>query len=238
MESSEGIYAPDRVRQLFDRMSESYERMNYLTSFGFSIRWREQFVRKLPGSDEPLKIIDLMTGMGETWSGVRHRYPNAQLCGLDFSSAMLKHAERRNRRHVSGPVLLIQQDVLRNELSSAEFDRVFCAFGLKTFNEEQLHRLAEEVKRILKPGGGFSFIEVSKPKGALLDLLYCFHLKHVVPVVGKLMLGGPAEYRLLWKYTVAYGTSERAAEIFRSKGMKVSYDTYFHGCATGFHGSV
>lgn len=238
MGSSEGIYAPERVRQLFDRMSGSYERMNYLTSFGFSIRWREQFVRKLPASDEPLMIIDLMTGMGETWSGVRHRYPKARLSGLDFSSAMLEHAERRNRRQGPQHVRLIQQDVLRNELPSGGFDRVFCAFGLKTFNEAQLHRLADEVKRILRPGGWFSFIEVSRPKGAFLEPLYRLHLKHVVPLVGKLMLGGPAEYRLLWRYTDAYGDSERAAEIFRSKGMKVFYDTYFHGCATGFHGTV
>lgn len=40
------IYNPDFVRELFDSMSKSYERMNYITSFGFSERWRRSCVRQ------------------------------------------------------------------------------------------------------------------------------------------------------------------------------------------------
>lgn len=41
------IYDPQFVKNLFNTMSGSYERMNYITSFGFSIRWRKQFLRSL-----------------------------------------------------------------------------------------------------------------------------------------------------------------------------------------------
>ena len=34
------LYDPDYVRSLFDEMAD--ERMNYVTSFGFSARWRRQ----------------------------------------------------------------------------------------------------------------------------------------------------------------------------------------------------
>lgn len=46
-------------------MSGSYERMNYITSFGFSIRWRKQFLNKLGKSEQPLEVIDLLSGLGE-----------------------------------------------------------------------------------------------------------------------------------------------------------------------------
>lgn len=41
----ENIYDPEFVKGLFNRMSNSYERMNFITSFGFSIRWRRQFLK-------------------------------------------------------------------------------------------------------------------------------------------------------------------------------------------------
>lgn len=52
------IYDPDYVKNLFNQMSNSYERMNYITSFGFSIRWRKQFLQKLGDSQKELNVID------------------------------------------------------------------------------------------------------------------------------------------------------------------------------------
>lgn len=46
------IYEPEFVKNLFDKMSSSYENMNYITSFGFSIRWRKQFLSKLGRSNK------------------------------------------------------------------------------------------------------------------------------------------------------------------------------------------
>ncbi len=64
------IYEADYVRQLFDEMSESYDRVNYLTSFGFSQRWRRQCVEHaLIQSGET--VHDLMCGMGECWGYMR-----------------------------------------------------------------------------------------------------------------------------------------------------------------------
>ena len=40
----ERIYDPKFVEALFDKMSNSYSKMNYITSFGFSERWRRQCV--------------------------------------------------------------------------------------------------------------------------------------------------------------------------------------------------
>ncbi|WP_313578987.1 class I SAM-dependent methyltransferase [Chishuiella sp.] len=61
------IYEPEFVKNLFDKMSSSYENMNYITSFGFSICWRKQFLSKLGRSNKKLNIIDLLSGLGENW---------------------------------------------------------------------------------------------------------------------------------------------------------------------------
>ncbi|MEZ4904035.1 MAG: class I SAM-dependent methyltransferase [Spirosomataceae bacterium] len=69
------IYSTEFVKELFNKMSSSYERMNYITSFGFSIRWRTQFLEKFKATNEKVQVIDLLSGMGETWGGIKNKFP-------------------------------------------------------------------------------------------------------------------------------------------------------------------
>lgn len=232
----DNIYSPIFVKGLFDRMSSSYERMNYITSFGFSIRWRTQFLNSFEQTENKAEIIDLLTGMGETWSATKQKMPKSNLTVLDFSEGMLKYAKQKSKTKFNNEIIVLQQDVLNNDLQSNYFDFVTCAFGLKTFNAEQLNTLANETKRILKPGGQFSFIEVSKPENKILNMFYGFYLGRVIPILGKLLLGNPEEYKMLWKYTSEFENAKQAKEIFSKVGLKTNYSSYFYGCATGFYG--
>lgn len=233
---SENIYNPEYVKRLFDQMSSSYERMNYITSFGFSIRWRTQFLDVFRPIPPKAEIIDLLTGMGETWSAIRRKFPDAQLTVLDFSEGMLNYARQKSSNKFNNQITVIQQDVLQNQLPDNYYDLVTCAFGLKTFNAEQLAILAAETRRILKPGGQFSFVEVSKPDNPILKFLYTFYLKYAIPVLGRLLLGNPEEYRMLWQYTNSFRNARNAALIFERAGLEVHSISYFFGCATGLYG--
>ncbi len=208
------IYEPEFVEELFNKMSNSYERMNYITSFGFSIRWRKQFLKPFPPSQESHQILDLLSGMGETWGTIHQKFPNAKITALDFSEGMIRFAKNRNEKHYKGEVTILKQDVLKNQLESNSYDYVFCGFGLKTFDDAQLEILASEVKRILKPNGKFSFIDVSEPNPFLLNLFYRFYLKNLIPILGKLFLGSPETYQMLWKYTTQFQNAKKAHLIF------------------------
>ena len=231
------IYNPDYVRDIFNRMSGFYERVNYVTSFGFSIRWRRQFVQALAPGTEKLRVIDLMTGMGESWKNIYKHYPNCELTALDFAENMLLCANQRNARHFAGDVRVINQDILQNTLPSNHYDRVFCCYGLKTFNDTQVEIVIREIHRILKPGGHFSCVEVSVPNCKLLRALYGFYLGRVIPVFGWLLLGNPYEYRMLWKYTTRFRNATSVQETFGKAGLRAEYKSYFFGCATGLYGT-
>lgn len=217
-------------------MCGSYERMNYITSFGFSIRWRIEFLKPIKSTNDAVEIIDLLTGMGETWNAARNQFPNANVTALDFSSEMLKKAHLKNEKHFGGHVTLLQQDILSNQLPGNYFDVVICSFGLKTFDQQQLEVLAKETKRILKRGGQFSFIEVSKPGNSVLNLLYGFYLQNIIPILGRLFLGNPSEYRMLWRYMDKFHDAKSTSKIFRKQGLFTINHSYFYGCATGFSG--
>lgn len=232
----DNIYNPDYVKGLFNRMSASYERVNFITSFGFSIRWRNQFIKSFKPTNHKAEVIDLLTGMGESWTAIKKQIPNSNLTVLDFSEGMLQYAKDKSKLKFQGEILILQQDILNNELPSDYYDFVTCAFGLKTFNSEQLEKLALETNRILKVGGQFSFIEVSKPDNKILNALYGFYIGQIVPILGRVLLGNPREYRMLWQYTNKFGNAKLAADIFKNAGLKTQFTSYFYGCATGFYG--
>lgn len=94
------IYEPKFVEKLFDNMSSSYSKMNYITSFGFSERWRRQCVEEI-GIEKGKTVIDLMAGMGECWKHILKKSDsNSELISLDFSTEMIKRATETKKSSV------------------------------------------------------------------------------------------------------------------------------------------
>ncbi|WP_206365161.1 class I SAM-dependent methyltransferase [Sphingobacterium corticibacterium] len=236
MPHQDNIYEPAFVKKMFNRMSSSYERMNYITSFGFSIRWRRQFLEKLGKSNQRLNVIDLLSGLGENWTFLKRNFPNATFYALDFSDKMISRSSNKSKKLFAGDLNLLCENILQNKLESNHFDIISCAYGLKTFNEQQLEVLAGEIHRILKPDGKFSFVEVSKPSKKLLCAFYGFYLEKVIPLLGKIFLGNPHDYKMLWIYTEKYGNSDLVKRIFERNNLTVTKEKYFFGCATGISG--
>lgn len=230
------IYNPLFVQGLFDRMSRSYERMNFITSFGFSARWRRQVMALIERPTEAENVIDLMCGMGETWSHVAATFPNATLSALDYSSHMIEGAAKKNTHRFGGAFRVIHQDVLAGALATASFDVVVSAYGLKTFDAEQLRRLVDETARLLRPGGQFTYIEVTEPPNVVLRWLYDFYLSKVIPVVGVLLASDPHEYRMLWRYVREFKSGAQADAAFAHPLLVTSRRSHFFGCATSFSG--
>ncbi|WLD23906.1 class I SAM-dependent methyltransferase [Flavobacterium dauae] len=231
------IYEPEYVKQLFNQMSSSYERVNYITSFGFSIRWRKQFLNKLGKSAEKLNVLDIMSGLGENWVHLKTNFPNACFTVLDFSEQMIINSKLKANRVFGNNTEIMCANVLQSGLPDNNYDIVSCAFGLKTFNEEQFNLLAKEINRILKPGGKFTFVEVSTPDNKILSFFYSFYVGKVIPIFGKVFLGNPEDYKMLWIYTSNFKNSKKIKTIFESHGLNVNYSDYFFGCASGINGN-
>lgn len=236
MQKNINIYEPEFVKNLFNQMSSSYDRMNFITSFGFSILWRKQFINKIDHSNNEIKVLDLLSGLGENWNILIKKYPNAEFIGLDFSDEMVTKSREKSLKKFGNSFKVLQQNILKNKLRSNQFDRIYSAFGLKTFNEDQLNILAENLNRILKKDGQFSFIEISKPKNPILLFLYSFYLGKMIPILGKLFLGNPDDYKMLWTYTENFKDCTVTKNIFEKHNLEIEYHEYFWGCATGITG--
>jgi len=217
-------------------MSSSYSKMNYITSFGFSERWRRQCVEEI-GIEKGKTVVDLMTGMGECWKHILKKSDkNSKLIGLDFSTEMINRAKKNKGKFKKSKIEILKENVFKNSIENETVDFVISGFGLKTFNDEQLEKLATEIDRILKPNGEFSLIDVSVPNSKLLKPFYIFYLKQIIPILGKIFLGSPETYKMLGVYTEEFGNSKNVYQIFNRPEFKVEYVEYFYGCATGIKG--
>ena len=228
----EDIYSFEFLKALFDEMSGSYDRVNYITSFGFSWRFRRQFVEHAnlePGH----AVCDLMCGRGECWPFILERIGEGRLVALDLSPGMLEGAHERRRRLPQRAVEVREGNALATGLADNSMDRVLIAFGLKTLAPELREGLAAELFRVVRPGGVVSLIEMSEPRGWALRPVFMWYLKRVVPVLGRLLLGNPHNYRMLGVYTERFQGCEPVVEVMRAAGFDAGLVSYFHGCATG-----
>lgn len=230
------IYNTEYVEKLFDEMSGTYEKVNYVTSFGFSKRWRKWFVENAavkPG----MTICDLMCGMGECWKPIAESLKNdGRLIAVDLSGGMLKGAENRIGKFPALEIKLEKQNALSSTIKNESVDCVISAFGIKTFSDEQKAVLVSEIWRILKPQGTFSLVEVSVPDKRLLKFFYMFYLKRVIPLIGLAFLGNAENYRMLGVYTEKFENCKIMQNILEKQGFRVNYHDYFFGSATGISG--
>ena len=231
------IHDSGYVRDLFDRVAATYGYANYLASFGFTERWRNRCIDNLGRMAEGAVGFDLMCGRGETWTQLLRKHAGiAKLTGLDISPAMIEGARAQATRLGTAKVDLLQQDVFDNTIESGSADFVVSTFGVKTFDPEQLRQLAAQIGRILKPGGCFSLIEVSEPRGWFLRPLYMFYLRRAMPIIEKLFLGYSYGFSMIGIYVAQFGDCRELQQHLQAAGLTADFRSYFFGCASGLVG--
>ncbi len=63
------------------------------------------------------------------------------------------------------------------------------------------------------------------------------YLKTVIPILGRILLGNPDNYRMLGVYTERFGSCRGLVKVLSEAGLEATYGESFFGCATGVFGS-
>lgn len=221
------------VQSLFDQMGPTYSVMNVVTSFGFSEFWRWRCARNAKirsGS----RVCDMMAGSGECWRYISGR--ETAIVSVDFSEYMVSRQMRRKEKGVRN-IVICEENAVATSIADASVDHVVSAFGLKTLGQTDLRALAQEIRRILKPGGTFSLLEISCPEIPLLRPVYLFYLSRIIPIFGKLCLGDIESYRMLGRYTVEFDSCRKLIPVFEQANLEVRLRNHFFGCATSLVGT-
>ena len=137
------------VRRAFDAASNGYE-----SAAGVPREIRARLLERLELVRlEPASVLDLGAGDGEGARALKDRYPRAQIVALDLSLRMLERAARRQRLWRRFDRVL--GDAQRLPLGNASVDLVFSNLMLEWCADPDA--AFAEVRRVLRPGGLFTF---------------------------------------------------------------------------------
>lgn len=209
---------PVVVRSLFSRIAPQYDRGNALLSFSLHRLWNRQLVRAV---GQPNVLLDLCAGTGEIALGylAKQKAPKKAIL-LDFCKEMLDEAKRK--ADYLPPKLhslsYLEANAEQIPLLSSSCDAATLAYGIR--NIQHPSACFAEVKRVLRPGGTFAILELTRPKNRLLKLGHSLYLNTLLPLMGKLTSGDKAAYEYLSSTIQTFASPEELASLLAEQGFR------------------
>ena len=225
----------EQVTQMFDTISENYDGLNRVISFGIDVKWRKK-VLQLVAQKTPKTILDIATGTGDL--AILLSKTNAQkIIGLDLSAGMLeigkKKVEEKNLQHKIEMVLGDSENI---PFADNYFDAITVSFGIRNF--ETLEKGLSEILRVLKPNGIFVILETSVPTQFPYKQGYGFYTKYILPLIGKLFSKDNVAYGYLSESANNFPFGEKLNNILQKIGfIEVKHSPQTFGVATIYSAS-
>ncbi|TDQ30700.1 bifunctional demethylmenaquinone methyltransferase/2-methoxy-6-polyprenyl-1,4-benzoquinol methylase UbiE [Zeaxanthinibacter enoshimensis] len=205
-----------QVRQMFDTISERYDGLNRVISFGIDVKWRKKVV-KLVAAAKPDTILDIATGTGDL--AIQMASTGAKrIVGLDISPGMLEVGKKKvSSRSLNETVEMVVGDSEDLPFEADSFDAVTVAFGVRNF--EDLEKGLSEIYRVLKPGGTFVVLETSVPTKAPYLQGYRAYTRYLLPAMGKLLSRDRDAYAYLSESAAAFPHGQAFNNILEKIGF-------------------
>lgn len=203
----------DAVKEMFNRISPTYDLLNFLLSFGVHNLWARRAVTAVPA--EPSGVcLDLCTGTGALVPMLSKRF--GRVVAADISPGMLelgrrKHSDIKNCQWV-------EANALELPFSDGEFDVTTVAYGVRNWPDPA--RGLAEVLRVTRAGGKIVVLEFGQPKNALWRAVFGWYSRWIIPFLGKSISGDADAYRYLPETSAAFPCREVFCSLLEKEGWK------------------
>lgn len=192
---------PSTIQKMFGSIAASYDRTNEILSFGLHKKWNRTLVKTLLNESKPESFLDLCGGTGEISFALLQQSPKkmpSHIFLLDFCEEMLLRAQMKAQRlptELQNSFTYIQADAQKIPLHPASVDSVAVAYGIRNIQDPL--KCIQEVFRVLKPGGTFGILELTRPTNPLLNLGHRTYLRCFLPAAGWCITANREAYQYL-----------------------------------------
>ncbi|WP_396141149.1 bifunctional demethylmenaquinone methyltransferase/2-methoxy-6-polyprenyl-1,4-benzoquinol methylase UbiE [Flavobacterium sp.] len=206
----------EQVAQMFDTISENYDGLNKIISFGTDAKWKKKIL-KIVAAREPKKILDIATGTGDL-AILFAKTSATEIIGLDISQGMLDIGKQKiEAQKLDTKIQMVLGDGENIPYADNYFDVITVAYGVRNF--EHLEKGLSEILRTLKPGGQFIILETSVPTKFPFKQGYYVYTNFIMPTIGKLFSNDKKAYAYLSNSAQNFPFGEVLNNILRKIGF-------------------
>lgn len=206
----------EQVEQMFDNISNEYDGLNRVISFGIDIKWRKKVV-KLVSEKNPQTVLDIATGTGDLAIALANTGAK-KIIGVDISNGMLSVGRKKITAANLDTVIEMQQaDSEALPYEDNYFDAITVGFGIRNF--ENLEKGLSEILRVLKPDGIFVILETSVPTKTPFKQGYNLYSKFILPGIGKIFSKDKNAYAYLSESASIFPYGEELNNILKKIGF-------------------
>lgn len=206
----------EQVTQMFDAISENYDGLNRVISFGIDVKWRKKVV-EIVSKNHPKEILDIATGTGDLALMMATLNPT-KITGLDISAGMLEVGKQKiSKANLSDKIEMIVGDSEEMPFENDTFDAITVSFGVRNF--ANLDKGIKEIARVLKPTGVLVILETSNPTKFPFKQGYKIYTNIFLPIVGKLFSKDKVAYSYLSESANSFPFGEAFNNILRKNGF-------------------
>jgi len=206
----------EQVTTMFDAISENYDGLNRVISFGIDVKWRRKVVKILKDK-KPRTILDIATGTGDLAINLVDTGAE-KIIGLDISKGMLAIGKRKiTEKNLDSTIEMVVGDSENLQFEDHSFDAVTVAFGVRNF--EDLDKGLHEIRRVLKPGGTLVILETAVPTKTPYKQGYKFYSKYILPAIGKIFSKDRSAYAYLSESAAVFPHGQDFNNILKKIGF-------------------
>jgi demethylmenaquinone methyltransferase/2-methoxy-6-polyprenyl-1,4-benzoquinol methylase len=211
----------EQVAKMFDNISENYDGLNRVISFGIDVKWRKKVIAII-GENNPKQLLDIATGTGDLAIMMASLNPD-KITGLDISAGMLEVGKQKiAKANLSDKIEMLVGDSENMPFNDNTFDAITVSFGVRNF--ANLNKGLTEISRVLKPDGKLVILETSVPTKFPYKQGYHFHSSVILPLIGKLFSKDKVAYSYLSESANSFPYGEKFNNILLKNGFTTATD--------------
>ena len=203
---------------MFGRISDRYDLLNTIMTFGRHRSWRKQAVGIISADTEGV-ALDIASGTGDFAFDLLQNPLITQVVGLDFSLDMLKVGIlKAYKRNLSTEFIPVVGDSHSLPCRNDFFTCATVGFGIRNFTN--IGRAMAEMLRVVRPGGTVVVLEIVKPLGFVMARIFPMYFRIFTPILGSIFAGEREAYDYLPQSVQGFITASELAIAMEKGGLK------------------
>ena len=213
------------VNSVFSNVSQKYDLMNDIMSFGVHRIWKDKFIDWM-NPFQNSKLIDVASGTGDIARLFSLRSENlSEITCVEPNNEMFQNGKNNLKNFKNIKWIKSKAETL--PIQDNIYDFYTISYGIR--NVSNITQSLKEALRVLKPGGRFMCLEFSKIENQIINNIYEKYSK-AIPMIGKYIVGSSHPYEYLIGSIEEFYNQDELLNLIKKSGFS---DVKFRNLSNG-----